>query len=96
MTFHKAEAIRKGGPWGQGFPEPLFHGEFELVSQRVVGEQHLKLVVRQGERLVDAIAFRQPPLPPLRRLQLAYRLSENAYGELPTLQLVVEHLLVLT
>ncbi|MCP5352922.1 MAG: single-stranded-DNA-specific exonuclease RecJ, partial [Chromatiales bacterium] len=36
-----AEAIRAGGPWGQGFPEPLFDGVFRLRSRRVVGERHL-------------------------------------------------------
>jgi len=32
--------------WGQGFPEPRFHGEFTIASQRVVGERHLKLRLR--------------------------------------------------
>jgi hypothetical protein len=43
-----ARCLAEAGPWGQAFPEPLFHGEFELVSQRVVGEDHLKLVVRSA------------------------------------------------
>ncbi|MBY0266707.1 MAG: single-stranded-DNA-specific exonuclease RecJ [Burkholderiales bacterium] len=33
--------------WGQGFPEPRFHGEFTIASQRVVGERHLKLRLRR-------------------------------------------------
>jgi single-stranded-DNA-specific exonuclease len=32
-----AEALRDGGPWGQGFPEPQFDGEFEVLSWRVLG-----------------------------------------------------------
>ncbi|HET6396674.1 MAG TPA: single-stranded-DNA-specific exonuclease RecJ, partial [Pseudoxanthomonas sp.] len=43
--FH-AEALRDGGPWGQGFPEPLFDGEFELLDWRVVGERHLRMQLR--------------------------------------------------
>ena len=96
LSLDMARRLAGGGPWGQGFPEPLFHGDFELVSQRVVGEDHLKLVVRHGGRLVDAIAFRQAPVEEARRLRLAYRLAENDYGDLPTLQLVVEHLRPLT
>ncbi|MFW6094431.1 MAG: DHHA1 domain-containing protein, partial [Pseudomonadota bacterium] len=92
LCLDTARRLAEGGPWGQAFPEPLFHGEFELVSQRVVGEAHLKLVVRQDRRLVDAIAFRQPPLEGANRLLLVYRLGENDYGDLPTLQLVVEHI----
>ncbi len=95
LCLASARCLADAGPWGQGFPEPLFHGEFELVSQRVVGEDHLKLVVRRGRRLVDCIAFRQAPLPDVKRLLLAYRLAENDYGDLPTLQLVVEHLIPL-
>jgi single-stranded-DNA-specific exonuclease len=95
LTLATARLLKEGGPWGQGFPEPSFHDEFELVSQRVVGQSHLKLVVRRGRRVLDAIAFRQPPLRDARRLQLVYRLAENDYGDPPTLQLVVEHLRVL-
>jgi single-stranded-DNA-specific exonuclease len=92
LCLEVARTLSQAGPWGQGFPEPLFHDEFELISQRVVGEQHLKLVVRQGRRVVDAIAFGQPPLEDVERLRLVYRLSENTWGDRPTLQLVVEHL----
>ncbi|MDZ7669149.1 MAG: single-stranded-DNA-specific exonuclease RecJ [Gammaproteobacteria bacterium] len=92
LCLGMAQTLARAGPWGQGFPEPLFHGEFELVSQRVVGEDHLKLVMKHHGRLVDAIAFRQGPLEDARRLQVAYRLAENDYGDATTLQLVVEHL----
>ena len=43
-----AEALRDGGPWGQGFPEPQFDGEFEVLGWRVVGERHLKLELGLG------------------------------------------------
>jgi single-stranded-DNA-specific exonuclease len=96
LCLDMARHLARAGPWGQGFPEPLFHGEFEVVSQRVVGEDHLKLVVRLEGRLVDAIAFRQAPLDGVSRLRAVFRLAENDYGDLPTLQLVVEHLFPLT
>jgi single-stranded-DNA-specific exonuclease len=96
LTLEMARQVADGGPWGQGFPEPLFHGEFDLVSQRVVGELHLKLVLKRGGRLVDGIAFRQAPLDGVRQVAMAYRIAENDYGELPTLQLVVEHMVPLT
>jgi len=95
LTLAVARLLKAGGPWGQGFPEPQFHDEFELVSQRVVGQTHLKLVVKRGRRVLDAIAFRQRPIGDAKRLQLVYRLAENDYGDPPTLQLVVEHLRVL-
>jgi single-stranded-DNA-specific exonuclease len=44
---------------GQHFPEPLFHGVFQLVEQRVVGERHLKVVLKSecGSVKLDGIAF---------------------------------------
>ena len=96
LTLDQAREIAAGGPWGSGFPEPEFVGEFELVNQRVVGEQHLKLVLRHELGLVDGIAFRTPPLPTgTQRVQVVYKLSENDFGQYPTLQLMVEYLAAL-
>jgi single-stranded-DNA-specific exonuclease len=92
LELSLADEIARGGPWGQGFPEPLFHGDFDVVNQRVVGERHLKLSLRKNARVVDAIAFNQAPLEKAQRAQVAYRLSRNDYRERATLQLVVEHI----
>ncbi|MGE0625440.1 MAG: single-stranded-DNA-specific exonuclease RecJ [Pseudomonadales bacterium] len=92
MSLDMARRLAGAGPWGQQFPMPTFHDHFEVISQRVVGERHLKLVLKKGDRLFDAIAFRQPPLPDVHRLEALYRLDENEYRDRSTLQLVVEHL----
>jgi len=96
MNLEMARRLADGGPWGQRFPEPAFHDRFLLVSQRVVGEHHLKLVLKKDDRLFDAIAFRQPPLPGVERIEALYRLQENDYRGSVTLQLMVEHLRPLT
>ncbi|MGK2912985.1 MAG: single-stranded-DNA-specific exonuclease RecJ [Porticoccaceae bacterium] len=103
-----AQQIRQGGPWGQHFPEPLFYGEFRVVSHRVVGEKHLKLVLRvtaagpsadqKNDPVVDAIAFNvvnedwTGQLPEI--LPLAYRLDINAFRGVEAVQLLVERLLI--
>lgn len=93
-----ARALRQAGPWGQHFPEPLFHGMFQVVQQRLVGERHLKLVVRSecGALQLDAIAFNidreQWPNPTVRWVELAYRLDVNEYRGQESVQLVVVHL----
>jgi single-stranded-DNA-specific exonuclease len=98
LTLATALALRAGGPWGQGFPEPLFDGRFAVLDARIVGERHLKMRVRMnGETPVyDAIAFNFGAGGPLPRstesVQLAYRLDVNEYQGLERLQLVVEHL----
>jgi len=50
--------------WGQGFPAPLFQGEFAVLNQRVVGEKHLKLDVNLRDTRFEAMAFfHNEPLP---------------------------------
>lgn len=93
-----AEAIRAGGPWGQGFPEPVFDGVFRLRSRRVVGERHLKLeiILGDGPAAIDGIAFNFPVedgIPPENaRVRLAYRLDVNEFRGVRNAQMVVEEL----
>lgn len=97
ISLELAEQLRMGGPWGQGFPEPVFDGEFEIVQQRIVAEKHVKLLLRvqDGARLVDAIAFNavENHWPEhAQRLRLAYRLDVNEYRGQRNVQLQVEYM----
>nr|WP_238978973.1 single-stranded-DNA-specific exonuclease RecJ [Lysobacter arseniciresistens] len=89
---HHAEALRDGGPWGQGFPEPQFDGEFDVLAWRVVGQQHLKLELGVAGLRLNAIEFngwdgREPPP----RLRIAFRLEPDDYRGGDAVQLVVTH-----
>jgi single-stranded-DNA-specific exonuclease len=60
-----------------------------VVSQRLVGERHLKLTVKHSGLLRDAIWFgRSEPVP--ERVTLAYRLSVDEYNGRQRVQMVVE------
>ena len=87
-----ARSLRDAGPWGSAFPEPLWSGDFSVVEQRVVGENHLKLRVRPagGGKIVDAIAFDQAGPAYRGTVQLAFRLDVNEYRGIESPQLVVE------
>jgi single-stranded-DNA-specific exonuclease len=94
LNLRFAKILRDAGPWGAGFPEPSFSGNFEVVEQRTVGENHLKLRVRacdSGE-IVDAIAFRQAGPAYRGTVLLTYRLDVNEYRGFETPQLVVEQI----
>ncbi|UKE52507.1 single-stranded-DNA-specific exonuclease RecJ [Xanthomonas translucens] len=94
LDHRHAEALRLAGPWGQGFPEPLFDGEFEVLQWRLLKERHLKLSLRcagRGEPL-NAIHFNGwRGDEPGRRVQIAYRLVADDYRGGDAVQLVVEH-----
>ena len=93
-----ARALRNAGPWGQHFPEPMFHGVFQLVEQRVVGERHLKVTLKTecGSVSLDGIAFgidREVwPDPSVRWVQLAYKLDLNEFRGRETVQLLITHI----
>ena len=100
LTLANAAALADAGPWGQAFPEPSFHGRFDLEQQRRLGENHLKMVLSplgDPQTVIDAIAFgvsaEDWPAPEAREIELAYRLSINEFRGNTTLQLMVEHLL---
>lgn len=75
--------------WGQAFEAPMFCDEVEVVSQRLVGERHMKLSVRHGGALRDAIWFGRSE-PVAARVRLVYRLSVDEYNGRERVQMVVE------
>jgi single-stranded-DNA-specific exonuclease len=98
ISLATAEQLRAAGPWGQAFPEPVFDGDFEVESTRIVGEKHVKFWLRPvGTRArFDAIAFNlldgeRFSAPPQGTLRLAYRLDINQWQGERRLQLLVEH-----
>jgi single-stranded-DNA-specific exonuclease len=49
LSIDTARVLRGAGPWGQGFPEPVFDGEFCILDARIVGGKHLKLQLRAAD-----------------------------------------------
>ena len=95
VTLELAEALRSGGPWGQGFQEPLFDGRFEILESRVVGEKHLRLRMRHegGGVPLPGIAFNQvDEHAPGTSVQAAYRLDVNEWQGMRSCQLAIEYM----
>ncbi|MDO6565652.1 single-stranded-DNA-specific exonuclease RecJ [Alteromonas sp. 1_MG-2023] len=97
LSLSFAHLLRQAGPFGQGFESPLFDGEFQIVQQRLVGEKHLKLVLREpsvGE--VDAIAFnidiKAWPNAMVKQVRIVYRLDVNVFRGQESVQLIIEQL----
>lgn len=97
MNLETANLLKKAGPWGQHFPEPLFDGEFRVISQRIVGENHLKLVLQpvDGQVAVDGIAFNTgPEVPDFTRCgaRVVYKPDANTFRGRTSLQLLIDYL----
>lgn len=96
LNLSSAEALAGAGPWGQHFPEPLFHGRFHVKHSRVVGDKHLKLGLTAvcKDKLIDAIAFNAADnMKELgTEVTAVYRLDINEYMGKRDFQLIVEDL----
>ena len=91
-----AEQLREAGPWGQGFPAPLFDGVFEVLSPQIMKELHLKLWLRPtgATPRLEAVAFHRAGdfTPGTARVRVAYQLDANEWRGESRLQLRIEHL----
>jgi single-stranded-DNA-specific exonuclease len=99
ISLHNAHALAAAGPWGQQFPEPIFNGCFNLMSQRIVGEKHLKMTLGfldDPQKVIDAIAFNIDvdcwPNAGVRQIDVVYQLSINEFRGEQTEQLMIRHI----
>ena len=76
--------------WGQGFPAPSFCGEFDVLSQAVLKDKHLKLKLGRGKQHFDAIWFNHAE-PLGASAYVAYRLDNNTFNGITRVQMVIEH-----
>jgi single-stranded-DNA-specific exonuclease len=79
-----------GQVWGQGFAPPVFCDEFRVVSQRILKEKHLKLLLEKNGRRYDAIWFGHTDALG-DKARVAFRLDANEYNGVTKVQLLVEH-----
>jgi single-stranded-DNA-specific exonuclease len=97
MTLATADLIQNAATWGQEFPEPVFDGVFDVMQARIVGQRHLKLVLRKpgGDRVIDAIVFfiDQPEQwLGLRQIKAVYKLDINEFRGNRSVQFIVQYL----
>lgn len=76
--------------WGQGFPPPVFEDQFEVVEQRPLGDQHLKLRLRKGQQEFEGVFFNvESPLSA--QAHMVYQLQANYFNGSARLQLLIKH-----
>lgn len=97
LNLELVKQLDEISPWGQGFEEPTFDGEFDVVEAKAVGEIHLKLKLQQANnsQVLDAIAFGYLSAEndlPTSRVRVAYRPDINEWRKRQNLQLIIEYL----
>ena len=93
-TLELARQLRDAGPWGQGFPEPLFDNLFECARWRTMGECHWRLDLRDPRdgSLHEAVMFNVRDERPPTRLRAAYALAVNDWQGRESVRLMLRHL----
>jgi single-stranded-DNA-specific exonuclease len=92
-----AELIKQGGPWGQGFAEPLFDNEFHVQSWQVLKDKHLKLRLipasDSAELSISAIYFNAwQGQPPPDKIRAVYHLQTNDYRDKHDFQCLIRYI----
>lgn len=99
LSLETAKLLEEIAPWGQAFSEPLFEGDFEIESSRILSEAHLKMQLKlvgadtDTDSSLDAIWFGTPTehlsLRSGDRGRFLYQLQVNRYRGMETAQLMV-------
>ena len=77
-----------GQVWGAAFDAPLFCDTVDVVSQKLVGDKHLRLALRVGGVMREAIWFgRSEPVGD--RVRVAWRLGLDVYEGVERVQMIV-------
>lgn len=90
LDIAHACALRDGGAWGQGYPEPLFDGVFAVRDWRIVGERHLKMTLERDGHRFNAMQFDGwSGETPATESHVAYRLTPDDWRGGDAVQLIV-------
>lgn len=91
ISLDTVSLIDRFGPWGTGFPFPIFHGTFEVLDERAFRNNVVRLTVAKDSYVFDAVAFNSQPFD-TDQVRFTYRPQLNFYQGSGTLQLVIEHI----
>jgi len=94
LTTEFADLLNFYGPWGQGFPMPLFENEFIVEEATVLKEKHLRLTLidpRDGAS-IKGIYFNAPEHNLPERVRVVYELNVNVYKQWRNPQLMIRHI----
>lgn len=97
LTFDFMESVKLLEPFGNENPQPiLFTRAKQAWPPKVVGKDHLKLYLEQGDRMLEGIAYGKASLSPMLRkkhleLEVAFTPQINTFVG-PSIQLLVRDL----
>ena len=98
FNYSIAKQLKESGPWGEGFTEPTFDGDFIVHQQRLFAEKHLKLVLepKNGGPIIEGICFNvnltQWPDNTIKIVKIVYQLDVNDFRGNQAVKLMIRHI----
>lgn len=92
LNLETAEKIRDE-IWGQGFPSPLFFGNFEIIEQKILKESHLKLILKKEDNIYEGIWFFNNQMIENKNCNFIYTLGINEFLGKKNIQLLIDGIL---
>ncbi|MBI0113645.1 MULTISPECIES: single-stranded-DNA-specific exonuclease RecJ [unclassified Gilliamella] len=98
FNYAIAKQLKESGPWGEGFTEPTFDGDFIVHQQRLFAEKHLKLVLepKNGGPIIEGICFNvnltQWPDNTIKIVKIVYQLDVNDFRGNQAVKLMIRHI----
>ena len=91
-----ALALEQFGPWGQGFPEPTFDGEFKIEDARILANRHVRFRLRGETISFSAIKLRasvyEKNLMPGMRVKVLFSIGVDRYFANERVEIKIEYI----
>ncbi|OCG03966.1 single-stranded-DNA-specific exonuclease RecJ [Gilliamella sp. wkB112] len=97
LNYIIAKQLKEFGPWGEGFSEPIFDGEFIIHQQRIFAEKHLSLILepKNGGPLIEGVYFNvnhsEWPDQSIKNIKIVYHLDVNEFRGNQSAKLLIKH-----
>ncbi len=98
FNYAMAKQLKESGPWGEGFTEPTFDGDFIVHQQRLFAEKHLRLVLepKNGGPIIEGVCFNvnltQWPDNTIKNVKIIYQLDVDDFRGNQTAKLMIRHI----
>lgn len=89
INLNLAKTLRRE-IWGQGFTPPLFIGEFEIIEQKILKEQHLKLTLQKNGEKFNAMWFFVEKELEINSAKFVYTLGVNDFLGKESIQILID------
>lgn len=91
-TLDVVRDIHRSGPWGVGFPEPVYRGQFEIKGVFTMKNAHTKFKLKFHNMIVDAVKFKQTFSGSLSSIDCTFSPSINTWNGTDSIQFMIHHI----